>query len=153
MDIVKNAVIKQTWSKGRQAPASRTVGGPDGLLAKLVPFNSQGAMWARRYDGTRSVERLGNYPDDFSSFMERIYTPDGDEFVTVGPLYVVYSYNTPIAWVIGRGEVKVPDHRYSVTTTHHQNMCRSWMGTAECGHGDGKMSECAVWVSIGGEWV
>lgn len=149
MDIVKNAIIKQGAVYGRP----RVIGGPDGLLANLVPFDSRGAMWARRYNGKRSVECLGRYFNDYSSFMERIYAPGGDEFITVGPLYVVYSYRTPIAWVTGRSEIKVPDESYGVTTKHHQNMCRTWMGTAPCGHGDGNMAECSAWVSIGGEWV
>lgn len=48
--------------------------------------------------------------------------------------YVVYSYSTPIAWhVPGEGWV-VPDEKYSVTTTIHQNKIRvavaelEWVG-------------------------
>lgn len=145
MNIVKNAVIKQGAVYGNP----RVIGGPDGLLAKLIPFDSKGAMWARRYDGTHSVDSLGNYPDNYSSFMDRRYDDSG-KFVELGPLYVVYSYRTPIAWVTGFGKVVVPDHKYSVTTTHHQNMCRAWLGTAPCGHGD-KMSDCAPWQV--GTWV
>jgi len=37
--------------------------------------------------------------------------------------YVVFSYDTPIAWfVIGQGWVR-PDVRYSVTTGKHQGQC------------------------------
>lgn len=40
------------------------------------------------------------------------------------PLYVVLSYGTPIAWA-GPGEaLTVPDVRYSVTTSKHQNIAR-----------------------------
>jgi len=38
-------------------------------------------------------------------------------------LYVVYSYATPIAYAWDR-EIHVPDHKYSVTTTHHQGIVR-----------------------------
>lgn len=39
----------------------------------------------------------------------------------------VYSYGTPIAWVMSDGTVVIPDHRYSVTTTHHQGLCRVYL--------------------------
>lgn len=38
-------------------------------------------------------------------------------------LYVVYSYNTPIAYAWDK-EVHVPNHRYSVTTSHHQTIAK-----------------------------
>lgn len=38
-------------------------------------------------------------------------------------LYVVYSYATPIAYAWDR-EMHVPDHKYSVTTTHHQSIVK-----------------------------
>lgn len=34
--------------------------------------------------------------------------------------YVIYSYNTPIAWKNAKGEWVVPNVRYSVTTSKHQ---------------------------------
>ena len=34
-------------------------------------------------------------------------------------LYVVFSYDTPIAYAWDK-EIHVPDNKYSVTTTHHQ---------------------------------
>jgi hypothetical protein len=43
--------------------------------------------------------------------------------------YVVYSYATPIAWVLKNGEVIVPAVRYSVTTSRHQGVvCRGFAG-------------------------
>lgn len=38
-------------------------------------------------------------------------------------LYVVYSYSTPIAYAWDK-EIHVPNHRYSVTTSHHQSIAR-----------------------------
>ena len=35
-------------------------------------------------------------------------------------LYVVYSYATPIAWVLPNGTVRFPAVRYSMTTSRHQ---------------------------------
>lgn len=39
------------------------------------------------------------------------------------PTYVVYSYETPIAWLNTTGWV-VPHILYSVTTSHHQSLMR-----------------------------
>lgn len=36
-------------------------------------------------------------------------------------VYVVYSYSTPIAWLLPSGAWVVPDTRYSVTTSRHQS--------------------------------
>ncbi len=41
--------------------------------------------------------------------------------------YTVLSYATPIAWVTRGGDVIIPDGRYSVTTTHHQSLCRVYL--------------------------
>jgi len=41
--------------------------------------------------------------------------------------YTVYSYDTPIAWVLANGTVRVPEHDYSVTTRNHQGLCRAWL--------------------------
>lgn len=152
MDIVRNAILKQgaAWKGG-----PRVIGGPEGLLARLVPFQGQSAMWARRYDGTRSVDCLGNYPGDYESFMSRQYyldDPKLDLYDTWGPLYVVYSYNTPIAWVKYDGTVVIPDLRYSVTTAHHQNVCRAWLGKAPCDHFGKTWAECAAWQHATREW-
>ena len=38
-------------------------------------------------------------------------------------LYVVFSYTTPIAYAWDR-EMHVPDHKYSVTTSHHQSIAK-----------------------------
>lgn len=40
------------------------------------------------------------------------------------PSYVVYSYATPIAWVTDRGDVRIPETKYSVTTSKHQSYAR-----------------------------
>jgi hypothetical protein len=38
--------------------------------------------------------------------------------------YVVYSYATPIAWHTFGGQWFIPDAKYSVTTSRHQNIVR-----------------------------
>lgn len=42
-------------------------------------------------------------------------------------MYVVKSYDTPIAyWTKGKGAV-VTDHFFSRKTSRHQNLCRAWL--------------------------
>lgn len=39
-------------------------------------------------------------------------------------IYVVWSYDTPIAWCVpGPGLLTIPDVRYSTTTSRHQSLC------------------------------
>lgn len=40
-----------------------------------------------------------------------------------GRVYVVWSYNTVIAYAIP-GHSRVPDKKYSSTTSRHQNICK-----------------------------
>jgi hypothetical protein len=42
-------------------------------------------------------------------------------------VYTVLSYATPIAYVTKDGAVRIPDAKYSVTTTHHQSLCRVYL--------------------------
>ncbi len=45
--------------------------------------------------------------------------------------YTVYSYFTPVAWVLADGTVVVPDAVYfSKTTRRHRNLAREALGTA-----------------------
>lgn len=57
---------------------------------------------------------------------EEIYKASRDLGVIT---YVVMSYNTPIAWVTGGGEVHIPDVKYSPTTTRHQSYLRGLLPT------------------------
>jgi hypothetical protein len=38
--------------------------------------------------------------------------------------YAVYSFHTPIAWRTTDGQWTVPDEKYSLTSTNHQNIVR-----------------------------
>lgn len=40
-----------------------------------------------------------------------------------GPIFVIFSYNTPIAWMYD-GEWQIPNVTYSATTTNHQGLVR-----------------------------
>ena len=56
-----------------------------------------------------------------------------DKMVQDQPTYVVFSYLTPIAWYYvstddgeeGQGKWRIPDTRYSQTTSRHQGMVRT----------------------------
>ncbi|GAA4100962.1 hypothetical protein [Actinomadura miaoliensis] len=95
------------------------VGGPDGPLAHLQPFDTHGAMSATPYapgsTGRLPLAWARRYDDDRRSS---------------GIIYTVRSYATPIAWVRADGRMVVPPVTYSPTTTRHQNLCRAWLGTA-----------------------
>lgn len=148
MEIVKNA-LSRTGYMGDP----RKVAGPDGLAANLTPFDSTtGKLWARRYDGSRSVESLGRYNGYYSDFMVRRYAMGGlsNDYEERGPLYVVYSYGTPIVWLNGWGEMVEGDD-YSQTTKQHKSQVTPWLGTGKCSHyhpeynTSADMANCAVW--------
>jgi hypothetical protein len=42
-------------------------------------------------------------------------------------IYTVMSYATPIGWVLDTGDVVIPDTRYSVTTSRHQGIVRTYL--------------------------
>lgn len=47
-----------------------------------------------------------------------------DELTEMSPVYVVFSYETPIAWATLEDDLLiVPDVRYSLTTGQHQHRC------------------------------
>lgn len=55
-----------------------------------------------------------------------------DELKELAPVYVVYSYETPIAWATKNDELLiVPDVRYSLTTSQHQYGCLTIAGEYE----------------------
>ncbi|MEU6351116.1 hypothetical protein ABZ896_17550 [Streptomyces sp. NPDC047072] len=80
-------------------------------LAARQPFTTYGALRA-------TSERnycVGRLPDQWADR----YRADADAGHIV---YQVYSYSTPIAWVLDDGAVVVPQVRYSLTTTRHQGL-------------------------------
>lgn len=60
--------------------------------------------------------------------------PHGDAAV-----YVIFSYNTPIAWCVFNGddmEWTVPNVHYSVTTKMHQSIIRRRLNQLRIGYGE-----------------
>jgi len=145
MEIVKRAKIKQGVTGSDPMWVAN-------LAAKLIPFDSQGAMWARRYDGTQSAESLGRYEPSVGDGLT-VMRPG---WRIEGPLYVVYSYATPIAWITSSGSHHAPDVKYSPTTSGHQTMCAR-MGAGTVWSDQDKThilwSTQAVRDALRGEWV
>jgi hypothetical protein len=91
-----------------------TVNYADTYIQALEPFhtgNPRGGLWG---DDSSTVMHLGKLPEPYRS---QIYG-------SPGLVYVVYSYQTPIAWVTSDGKTHIPDVKYSVTTTKHQHITR-----------------------------
>lgn len=103
-----------------------------GLIAEMRPFLSEGKL----PDGTRRWSAYGSAVLGYGHLPARLRA-SVDEAV-----YVVYSYDTPIAWVT-EGDTRaplstyryhVPDVGYSPTTGQHQHTCLdAWRGQARLG--------------------
>lgn len=100
-------------------PTTRTTGRTDlaPMLRDLIPFrNTTGSLRGERVDAFR--------PDVLHSWLDAetratFYADDDGARID----FVVWSYGTPIAWHTGNGW-RMPDRRYSVTTSRHQSQVR-----------------------------
>lgn len=55
----------------------------------------------------------------------------GDEAPPPDAVYVVWSYTTPIAWVLPDGSAYRVERKFSVTTSRHQSMTRVLLSAAQ----------------------
>lgn len=69
-----------------------------------------------------AYDQLGHLPQSFRNKL-------GQQLIDCRVTYVVYSYETPIAWVVDGHTVVIPDVRYSLTTGKHQKLVREHLGT------------------------
>jgi hypothetical protein len=82
--------------------------------------NRTGSLWGQWFDGLPDAGP-GVLPDSYV-----------DELKELAPVYVVYSYETPIAWATKYDELlTVPDVNYSLTTSQHQGACLYIFGKYE----------------------
>lgn len=82
--------------------------------------NRTGSLWGQWFD---------DLPDAGPGVLPDSYV---DELKELAPVYVVYSYQTPIAWATESDELlTVPDVRYSLTTSQHQSACLTVRGKYE----------------------
>jgi hypothetical protein len=80
-------------------------------LKAVRPFKTSGSL-----RGVEGREGFGRLPQQHI-----------DQFQRDSVVYTVYSCATPIAWVTKSGLVRVPNVRYSVTTSPQQTMCRVYL--------------------------
>lgn len=81
-------------------------------LMDREPFTTYGAL---RAELGGSPWNTGRLPEPWSAK----YADDArDNLIT----YTVFSYSTPIGWVLTDGTVVVPPVKYSITTSGHQGM-------------------------------
>lgn len=90
-----------------------------GALQERTPF--EGNTMRADYVETARVLSTGYLPAQDCEYLRA----DQHTAHTQGiPFYVVWSYGTPIAWAYGT-TVRVPEARYSVTTSKHQGIVRA----------------------------
>lgn len=90
-------------------------------LAEHKGFKTGGSFWAT-IDRTEVYN--GRMPDSVASEFEAHHREGLID-------YYVLSFGTPIAWVRWDGVRVIPDIKYSVTTTRHQNIVREAWGLCE----------------------
>ena len=81
-------------------------------VASMLPFQANSAIG----EAFPKWVSMGRLPSEY-------HASAGDS-----PVYVVFSYATPIAWVAVDGSVTVPAVKYSVTTSRTQNAVRAAFG-------------------------
>jgi hypothetical protein len=98
--------------------------GPDGLLANRKPFqgNSMSAH-TMQHDGYLPYSTGRLWHEEAEKFWE---TRERARAVRL-PLYVVYSYVTPIAWAVEYEPAYCTPQSFSVTTSKGQNYVRAWI--------------------------
>lgn len=83
-------------------------------LSEHKAFTTGGAL--RGEEWTRSVVTNWDFGDLPTEHVNVIMI----DHMAGAIAYVVWSYSTPIAWVLKDGTVRRPDVHYSVTTSKHQ---------------------------------
>jgi hypothetical protein len=101
-------------------------------IACLQAFNAGNLRAENYYVLSGFNGDFGQLPIEYADRLRRSQRERTDTYMAGGsrtavadaPFYVVYSYDTPIAWVTLAGEVVIPDVRYSATTSQHQAAAR-----------------------------
>jgi hypothetical protein len=96
--------------------AYRQMTGPDGAIANREPFDGN-SLWA---EWRLSMPSTGRLNIDDVNDLESL-------FIEPGPVYVIYSYSTPIAWAKADHPGWVTTQRFSVTTSKGQGYVRAWL--------------------------
>lgn len=101
----------------------RQMTGPNGLIANRAEFtgNSMRAEWTTFCP---SAGRLDNAEYDV------LHNAWKWAFDLGLPMYVVYSYSTPIAWAIKGRDAYCVEQKFSVTTSKGQGYVRAWINSS-----------------------
>lgn len=89
-----------------------------GRIRAREPFRNRKGSLSGRWHDVPLIIPSGWAPTELTSVLR----------FEAGPVYVVYSYGTPIAWVTTDGMAAVPDLKYSVTTSKHQSLVLGALG-------------------------
>jgi len=119
-------------------------------IAQRIDFTSHGALSSRTYT---SDDFAPNY---YGGQLPREHLDALIAAHKAGTVYVVFSYETPIAWYSYATETwTIPNVKYSITTTQHQG--RVYLGSGvtppwcEPGYND-KRDRTHLDASTGGDW-
>lgn len=96
------------------------------ILETRADFNPDSAsLRGRAFEiGDRGRQGMGRLPD--GDIASEYAVASRDERID----YVIFSYRTPIAWHYrDANEWRMPDTRYSVTTSKHQSKVRTAIGS------------------------
>jgi hypothetical protein len=85
-------------------------------LSERLDFTTGGSLKGERWDASFTTVELKDLGRLNSEESNRFFV----DFLSVGITYVVWSYDTPIAWVRGDGTVYRVEQRFTVTTSKHQ---------------------------------
>lgn len=86
-----------------------------GVISDHVPFTTRGGLSARWYNQSKWAPAVGRLPKRYEDLLQ--------QHCAQGDVYVVFSYNTPIAWWTETFGWINPQVKYSVTTSKHQGKC------------------------------
>ena len=86
------------------------------IIRSLTPFHGSAMTGVRYSDNYPSLSTWGSLSDTWAVQFD-VDRRD------VGIDYVVFSYDTPIAWHLANGDWVRPNRKYSVTTSKHQGRC------------------------------
>jgi hypothetical protein len=140
----------ENWQDIRRRRSQRWAGIAIGASQRRPSRHPRGSRGTRT--NTRSGAEYAMRSEPFyshsSNFSGRRYTQELDESATFATAssnpqitydidaeqgdinYVVYSYNTPIAWRLHDFSWRMPSHRYSRTTSRHQSAIRYALSNA-----------------------
>lgn len=88
----------------------------DQYIAALESFKTSGSLWGTDqplYEGLTH----GRLPQEHRAALTNAWVEDA-------VIYIVFSYSTPIAWMLKDGSTVIPDVKYSPTTSAHQSIVR-----------------------------